>query len=1132
MKSLLIANRGEIAIRIARAAADLNIRTVGIFSEDDAASLHTRRCDDVRALKGIGPAAYLDAAQIIAVAREAGCDAIHPGYGFLSENADFAAACARAGLIFVGPSPETLTAFGNKASARVMAEKAGVPVMRGTSQATSLADAKSLFEALGAVMIKAVAGGGGRGMRPVLKREDLEQAYELCRAEAQSAFGNPDVYVEQLFPKARHVEVQIVGDGTGAVSHLWERECSVQRQRQKLIEIAPAPALDGDVRQRLLQAAVSLASAVKYRNLGTFEFLVDASDSSGTANIAFIEANARLQVEHTVSEEITGIDLVRAQLEIARGAKLGDIGLDQASIPSPRGIAIQMRVNMETMSEEGHARPGGGMLSVFEPPSGPGIRVDAYGYSGYRTNPRFDSLLAKVIVHTRSSEFTDAAERGYRALSEFRIAGAPTNAVFLQSILKHPDFRAGKVHTQFVEERIADLLSADADAHPSLYFQPQAPTQTRGLAGARVDARDPLAVLTHGQEGRFEAVANGDAQPTADSNSVTGPDGTVPLPAPMQGTIVSIEVAEGELVRTGQQILVMEAMKMQHVIKAAVGGRLKLLTIAAGDTIFEGHPLAFVEPSDEAGHAAEDDAEIDLDEIRPDLAEVLERQAKTKDINRPDAVARRRRTNQRTTRENIERLVDPGSFHEYGALVVAARRRTTPMKELIETTQADSLIMGVATVNGEHFPEDKSRVAVVAYDYTVLAGTQGKKGHEKKDRMFKLAENWRIPLVMFAEGGGGRGSDTDAVSVGSLQLDTFHRFARLSGLVPLVGITSGRCFAGNAVLLGCCDVVIATANSTIGMGGPAMIEGGGLGVFKPEEVGPMSVQVPNGVVDIAVEDEVEAVEVAKKYLSYFQGARSDWSCADQRLLRHVVPRDRLRAYDMRKLIETLADSGSMLELRRGFGAGMITALIRIEGKPIGVVANNPAHLAGAIDSPAADKGARFMQLCDAHDIPLLFLCDTPGNMVGPEYEKTALVRHCCRSYLVGANVSVPTFTVVIRKAYGLGALGMAGGSFHASIFAISWPTGEFGGMGLEGQVKLGRRKELAAIEDPEERLSTFNRMVAEMYERGKALNTASLFELDDVIDPAHTRDWILAGLRSVPPPPPRTGKKRPFVDGW
>jgi acetyl-CoA carboxylase carboxyltransferase component len=611
-----------------------------------------------------------------------------------------------------------------------------------------------------------------------------------------------------------------------------------------------------------------------------------------------------------------------------------------------------------------------------------------------------------------------------------------------------------------------------------------------------------------------------------------GPDGTVPLPAPLQGTVVSLDVREGELVHAGQQVMVLEAMKMQHVVGAAIGGYVRAITVVVGDTVFEGHPLIHVEPSAEAGAVRHDEQAIDLDAIRPDLAEVLARQAKTQDANRPDAVARRRKTGQRTARENIADLVDAGSFHEYGALVVAARRRTTPLQELIDTTQADSLIMGLARVNGEQFPDDRSRVAVVVYDYTVLAGTQGRKGHEKKDRMFKLAEQHRLPLVLFAEGGGGRGSDTDAVTVGSLQLDTFHRFARLSGLVPLVGIVSGRCFAGNAALLGCCDVVIATANSTIGMGGPAMIEGGGLGVYKPEEVGPMSVQVPNGVVDIAVQDEVEAVAVARRYLSYFQGAVDDWTCDDQRKLRHAVPPNRLRAYDMRTVIELMADSGSVLELRRGFGAGMITALIRIEGRPIGVVANNPAHLAGAIDSPAADKASRFMQLCDAHDIPLLFLCDTPGNMVGPEHEKTALVRHCCRTYLVGANVSVPTFTVVIRKAYGLGALGMAGGSFHASVFSIAWPTGEFGGMGLEGQVKLGRRKELAAIADPAERRAAFERMVAEMYERGKALNTASLFELDDVIDPAATRDWVTAGLRSMPPTAPRTGKKRPFVDGW
>jgi acetyl/propionyl-CoA carboxylase alpha subunit/acetyl-CoA carboxylase carboxyltransferase component len=1137
MKCLLIANRGEIAIRIARSAADLGLTSVAVFSEDDALSLHVKACDRAQPLRGVGTAPYLDIDQLIAAARAAGCDAVHPGYGFLSENAHFAHRCAQAGLVFVGPDAATLAAFGDKAEARALAAQCGIPVLAGTSHATSVDEAQAFFATLGpraGMMIKAIAGGGGRGMRAVQHADEIASAWQLCRAEALKAFGNDEVYVERLFPRARHIEVQIVGDGQGEVLHLWERECSLQRQRQKLIEIAPAPGLAPGLRQRLLDAALAMAHAVQYRNLGTFEFLVnaDGAASDDTPEFAFIEANARLQVEHTVTEAITGLDLVALQLRIAAGARLAELGLAQATLNPPRGLALQARVNLETMAADGTARPTGGVLAAFEPPSGPAIRVDAFGYAGYRTSPRFDSLIAKVIVSSPQDDLGALARKTARALAEFRIGGVATNIGFLQALLQHPGLTANGLHTRFVDEHLADLLASAAAEPPARHFAVVAGSAAAAprLAGARVDARDPLAVLVHGQRDTVVARAPG---PDSDrSDDLQGPDGTVPVNAPMLGTIVGLEVAEGDLVQAGQPLLVMEAMKMQHLVSAPTGGRLRVLTVAVGDTVYEQHPLAYIEPSAEAGTAVNAADAIDLDTIRPDLAEVLARQAKTLDANRPDAVARRRATGQRTARENIADLVDAGSFHEYGALVVAARRRTMAMDQLINTTQADSLVMGLARVNGHLFADDKSRVAVVAYDYTVMAGTQGRKGHEKKDRIFKLAEQWRLPVVLFAEGGGGRGSDTDSVAVGSLQLDTFHRFARLSGLVPLVGISSGRCFAGNAVLLGCCDVVIATADSSIGMGGPAMIEGGGLGVYKPEEVGPLAVQVPNGVVDVAVQDEAEAVAVARQYLSYFQGTVADWHCADQRRLRHAVPPNRLRAYDMRQVIELMADSGTVLELRRGFGAGMITALVRIEGRAFGVVANNPAHLAGAIDSPAADKAARFMQLCDAHDIPLLFLCDTPGNMVGPEHEKTALVRHCCRTYLVGANVSVPTFTVVIRKGYGLGALGMAGGSFHASVFTIAWPTGEFGGMGLEGQVKLGRRKELQALDDPAERMALYEKLVAEAYDRGKALNTASLFEIDDVIDPAATRDWILAGLRSMPAPPPRTGKKRAFVDAW
>jgi acetyl-CoA carboxylase carboxyltransferase component len=469
---------------------------------------------------------------------------------------------------------------------------------------------------------------------------------------------------------------------------------------------------------------------------------------------------------------------------------------------------------------------------------------------------------------------------------------------------------------------------------------------------------------------------------------------------------------------------------------------------------------------------------------------------------------------------------------EYGPLVIAAQRSRREVQDLIENTPADGMLAGIASVNGDLFDAQAAKTVVLAYDYTVLAGTQGQKNHLKKDRMMEVAEQWRLPVVFFAEGGGGRPGDTDWISPAGLDIPTFNTWGRLSGLVPMVGITSGRCFAGNAVILGCCDVIIATEGSNIGLGGPAMIEGGGLGVFTPEEVGPLDVQIPNGVVDIAVKDEVEAVEVAKKYLSYFQGRTSGWECADQRLLRHVIPENRLRVYDVRELIETLCDTGSVLELRPHFGHGIVTALARIEGRPIGILANNPHHLGGAVDSAAADKGARFMQLCDAHDIPLLSLCDTPGNMVGPEVEKEALVRHACRMFVVGANVTVPFVTIVVRKAYGLGAQGMAGGSFKTPIFVVSWPTGEFGGMGLEGAVKLGFRKELEAQQDPAERRALYERLVARMYENGKAVNTASHFEIDGVIDPADSRRWIIAALDAAPIPERREGKKRSCVDTW
>jgi acetyl-CoA carboxylase carboxyltransferase component/biotin carboxyl carrier protein len=805
----------------------------------------------------------------------------------------------------------------------------------------------------------------------------------------------------------------------------------------------------------------------------------------------FLECNPRLQVEHTVTEQVTGIDLVQAQLQIAGGATLAELGLRQQDIPPPRGFAVQCRVNLESMAADGSPVPAGGIIGASEPPSGQGVRVDGCGYAGYASNPSFDSLLAKVIAW--GPRYDAALARAAHALSEFRLEGVDSNLDFLQSLLRHPDVAAHRVSTTFVERHAAALLSP-AVGHPRRYAQHQA--------------------------------AGRAAQPAQHA-----PAGTEPAPAPMPGSVVSVAVTAGDQVLAGQLVAVLEAMKMEHLVLAPVSGIVRQVTARPGQVMAAGAALCHIEPSAVAHRDHDPDAQPDLDLIRPDLQAAIGRHAIGLDAQRPDAVARRRKTGQRTARENLGDLVDHGSLREYGALALAAQRRRRPMDELIRMSPADGLVAGIASINGELFGDEASRCLVMAYDYTVMAGTQGMMNHKKTDRMLHLAEQWRLPVVFFTEGGGGRPGDTDALLVAGLDCTSFAAYARLAGLVPRVGIVSGRCFAGNAAFLGCSDVIIATENATIGMGGPAMIEGGGLGVYSPEEVGPVAMQSPNGVIDVVVADEAEAVRVAKQYLAYFQGPVAAWDCADQRLLRHAVPENRLRTYDIRALIATLADTGSVLELRREFGVGMITALVRIEGRPAGLIANSSVHLGGAIDADGADKAARFMQLCDAFGLPVISLCDTPGFMVGPDAEATAMVRHVSRMFVTAASLSVPLYTVVLRKGYGLGAQAMAAGSFAAPFFTIAWPSAEFGAMGIEGSIRLGYRKELEAIADPDERKRKFDAMVAAAYANGQAVNMASYLEIDDVIDPAETRGWLMRGLKSAPVVA-HGERKRRFVDTW
>ncbi len=1106
-QTLLIANRGEIAVRIIRAAQDLGLNTVAVFSQDDAGALHTTLADSAVALDATGPAAYLDIAALVQIARQHGCQAVHPGYGFLSERADFAQACADAGLVFIGPTPTQLRLFGDKASARQLAAAHGVPLLPGTAAAsleviTAFFAQQRQHDPQCGVMLKAVAGGGGRGMRAVLDPAALPAAYQRCTAEALAAFGVGDVYAERLIPQARHIEVQVVGDGRQVLA-LGERECTLQRRFQKLVEIAPSPSLAPALRQQLIHAALTLARSTAYQGLGTFEFLVD--EDSADLPFVFIEANPRLQVEHTVTEAVTGVDLVATQIAIAAGSTLAGLGLDANNPPPARGFAVQWRINAEVLDNAGNARPASGRITRCDLAEGPGVRVDTHARSGLAPSPHHDSLLAKLIVSHPSGVFADVLRRSQRALAECRVDGLATNLPLLRALAADDAVRHNQIHTRWLEQHWPTL-------------QASLPQFTDAAPHAAAHATNaPMAAAP--QEN-------------------TLPDGQTALRAPMAGRLVQFNAAVGDLLPAGAEALVLEAMKMQHGVHSPAAARIAALCAAPGDFVAEGQVLMHLAADSQAIAGAAEVQAQHPDHIRPDLQRVLDRDALLQDAARPAAVARRHAAGGRTARENVADLCDPGSFTEYGGYAIAAQTRRRTLDDLIHNTPADGMVTGIGAINGADHGPERSRCAVMAYDYTVLAGTQGWRNHHKKDRLLGLAHQWMLPTVLFAEGGGGRPGDVDMPIVAGLNNHTFSQFAALSGKVPVVGVVHGRCFAGNAALLGCADVIIATQAANIGLGGPAMIEGGGLGVFRPEEIGQAADLHHNGVIDLLVADEAAAVAATKQYLGYFQGRTSGWTAADQRALRHLVPENRQRVYDMRAVIHALADTGSVLELRRGFGNGMLTALVRVEGRPFGLYANNPHHLGGAIDPDGADKAARFMQLCNAHGVPILSLCDTPGFMVGPEVERAAQVRHACRLFVTAAHLQVPCFTVVVRKGYGLGAQAMAVGGFDAPVFTVAWPTGEFGGMGLEGAVKLGYSKELAAAaagpDGERKHAALYAELVARQYSNGSAINMATTLEIDAVIDPAETRAWLVRGLAgcATPRSAGAPGPAARFVDTW
>ena len=1088
LSKLLVANRGEIAIRIIRAAADMGISTVSIYSTDDAKALHVHKADQAVPLTGRGVAPYLDIQQIVNVAKSAGCDSVHPGYGFLAENADFARACETAGLTFVGPRVETLELFGNKVRARDIAAENKVPVLPGTESLNSADEARVFFESLGSgstMILKAVGGGGGRGARAIEKISEIASLYEEARIEAQNAFGNGDLYAERLIQRARHIEVQILGDGSGEVSHLWERECSIQRRYQKVMEVAPAPGLPDGLRERMTDAAQRLASAVNYKSLGTFEFLVDADDWTDDSAFYFIEANARLQVEHTVTEAVTGVDLVEAQLNVAGGRTLADLGLQQADIPHPQGFAIQARVNMETVTPDGRTLPSVGTITAFEPPTGPGVRTDTFGYAGYATSPSFDSLIAKVIGHSKSPDFSDAIRRTYRALSEFRIDGVATNLTFLQNLLQHPDFRDMRIHTRFVDEQIKVLADSTSGSHPR----------------------------------RFAVVANSTVSATAETTAdVAGPEGTVAVTSPIQGVVAELDVAEGDPVRSGDQLLVMEAMKFFHTVRAEQSGIVRMVAVSKGDSVREGQSVVFIEEMDEAdlGERSDSAGAVEKRQIGWD-AELDELKLRTKlahQMGGENNVAFHKGRGKLTVRERIDALVDPGSFEEIGTLAGSATYDDDG--KLIGFTPANTVI-GVSKINGR-------RVMINGGDFTIRGGASDGNVGNKTAFSERMAIEWRLPFIRLLDAAGGSVRTFEQIGHTYLPNGPGHDVApHLLSVVPSVAAVLGSVAGLPAVQAALAHFsVMVKDTSVLFAGGPPVVKVAfGVDITK-EDLGDASVQVyKSGVVNNLADSEEEAFEMIRQFLSYLPDSvwdmpphvkTDDDPGRRDESLKNVIPRDNMTVFDPRPILESVLDKDSIFEIAPYFGAGRITVLARVNGYPVGVMINDSRVDGGATDVKAAEKIIRFIELCENFHLPIINFADDPGFMIGLEAESAGILRIGARLHAVMASTETPWLTFVIRQIFGV-----AGGC-HIRLSGMhrryAWPSGNWGSMHIEGGVDAAYRREIADADDPDAKREEIQNRLKRL---ASPFRTAQTFLVEEIIDPRDSRPLLCEFVESAQP---------------
>jgi len=1125
-KRVLIANRGEIAIRIARASSALGIESVGVHAAADAMALHVRMTTLAHeigrhAADASDPVrAYLDADALVALARTSGCDCVHPGYGFLSENAAFAQRCADAGVRFVGPRPETLALFGDKVASRAFAQAAGVPVVPGSERAlATVGEATALAKTLGyPVMLKAAAGGGGRGMRAVARAEDMAEAFARCQGEAQAAFGDGAVFLEKLVARPRHVEVQVLGDAHGSVVHLWERDCSVQLRNQKVVEVAPAPALDAALRERILADALALARAARYENAGTVEFLVCPE----TGEHFFIECNPRIQVEHTVTEEVTGVDLVEAQFRIAAGATLASIGL--AAPPASRGFAIQARVVAQ----------GTGTFTAYREPSGPGVRVDACGYLGLAPPPQFDPLFAKLVCRSNSSgSFESAVDRTLRALDEFQVAGVPTNREQLRAILEHPEFRAANARTSLLAEA-PELAhprprpAGDDAQHALRFLDQQAAALMKGApaaAAVAAPARAPLEVAA-GHEG---------------------------VASPMAGSVVDAGVALGAHVNAGDTLLVVTAMKMETAVTAPCAGTVTdVQALAAGDAVGAGEILVVIRPgpADETAAAAA----RARSGWAPLLAEVAAlhaiAHARFAPGSKDPGVVRQRNRGKLTCRERIALLLDDGSFREVGSLAGFASYDDDG--RVADFTPANH-VGGWGLIEG--------RTAIVcADDFTSRGGHADGAIGQKSRYLDQLSLELRAPSIRLLDGSSGGGSVAAMVPAQSKSGESAAQeshgaikagrprvtggggsflpahlgsttYAEQLSMVPVVNVLLGSVVGIGAAkaVLGHFSVMVRDVAQLFVAGPPVVSHAMGYEVTK-EDLGGWHIHCTNGSVDNLAETEQEAVAMTRRFLSYLPAsvyeappvrAPDPSDPADRRdeELFTIIPRKRTTTFDIRRTIRLIADRDSFFEIGALWGTDQVVGFIRMNGHPMGVIASDSRHVnGGALTADGCDKLRRHLDVCDLFHLPVLNLVDNPGFAVGIEHEIRSTIRKGGEWMIAFAQMNVPMFTVILRRSFGVAGNNYATPSARPSVRVV-WPAADVGGIPPEGGIEAAYKRQLAEAADPAALRAEINARIESA--RGP-VGPLNRFQMEEMIDPRDTRrlvcEWVGNAYRIVSQP--------------